>query len=86
MDARIAVSALLLTAGGHGSPAVPATAPDRLSSVSDTLLPLGNEEEPGGPQGGVPASVKDRDIYSVALRARSRTPAVVPTYMSSVMR
>ena len=24
--------------------------------------------------------------YSVAVRARSRTPAVVPTYMSSVMR
>jgi hypothetical protein len=34
----------------------------------------------------VPAPRQGRDAYSVAVRARSRTPAVVPTYMSSVMR
>ena len=31
------------------------------------------------------AGLPGRD-YSVAVRARSRTPAVVPTYMSRVMR
>ncbi len=44
------------------------------------------EEEPGRSRRECPGPRQGRDGYSVAVRARSRTPAVEPTYMSSVMR
>ncbi len=85
--------ALPLTAGRRGSSAVPADVgsgpgPDWLSSRVDMLFPPRGR----GGAGQLAATRASRPLikagtgYSVAARARSRTPAVVPTYMSSVMR
>jgi len=76
VDARITVSAVLLTASRRKSrrPRPHAQrARTGLAQFRAGMLLL--RESMGG-----------RDGYSVALRARSRTPAVVPTYMSSVIR